>query len=551
MPASVFRWAIRLGYGLAIGLAVLAMGYAVAYLVSDYRDLYRWYRRGGPFYADGWWRVFFFTPTVKAWGNAFCVLALGGGGYVLRALTRSWRGLRGRSWTGVTVSLRRRDYVMLAGIPLVQLACWIYGTALVPPAYDEVFSAFHIAGQGPWRALSYYMLPNNHVLFNVLNALLFGWTGELVWTGRFISLLAWWGLGLLLYGWLRAGRGEKWAGTQVLAILVILPTWGFAIQARGYLLLLLFSWLAFVGAWTWVTGRGRRGLTVFAVASVLAYATVPVYLYIHASLLLWVVWERRRVGWDLLRSQLLAGVATFLFYLPGLTFSGAGALIDNRYVSAGGRGFLDFAGAFLPTLPDYPNYVGLTLGEWVPWLLPLLFLLSVLTYRWWPLADRRLLRFYGILLITTTAVVLLMRAVPFHRSLLFHFSFALLLLLIPVLRTRLRPLVWVLPLVLFFTVPRRFSLHLYYYDIVPVYRASLELIERIPEGATIRASDEAFYPAYLFRQRGGQLVGNHRRATYYLRGAADPEPPAGFVEVATAHDVTLYSRSENGSLNPR
>jgi hypothetical protein len=144
-----------------------------------------------------------------------------------------------------------------------------------------------------------------------------------------------------------------------------------------------------------------------------------------------------------------------------------------------------------------------------------------------------------------------MRAVPFHRSLLFHFSFALLLLLIPVLRTRLRPLVWVLPLVLFFTVPRRFSLHLYYYDIVPAYRASLELIERIPEGATIRASDEAFYPAYLFRQRGGQLVGNHRRATYYLRGAADPEPPAGFVEVATAHDVTLYSRSENGSLNPR
>jgi len=53
------------------------------------------------------------------------------------------------------------------------ICLWIWGNKMAMPAYDEVFSAQNAAGIHPFQCVSYYMLPNNHLLFNLLNGLFF------------------------------------------------------------------------------------------------------------------------------------------------------------------------------------------------------------------------------------------------------------------------------------------------------------------------------------------------------------------------------------------
>jgi hypothetical protein len=535
IPAGLIRWGYRLGCALGAGLVLAGLAFAIGYLLRDYPSLRDAYLSDGPFYRDGQWATDFFTPEVKGWGNLFCALGMAGGSVLLVHLLARWRAAERGMQADLVIQVTRGEGWYLLALWAVQLVLWLYGTSRVPPAYDEAFSALHIAGQGPFRALSYYMLPNNHVLFNVLNALVFGWAGDLVRTGRFISLLAWWGVATVLYAWARKVAGKLGGGALVPAVLVSLPVWGFAIQGRGYLLLVWFAWLAFVGAWEFVAGRGRGWLTLFSVSCVLGYATVPVFLYTHLALLAWMVYERRRIGWDLVRSQLLAGMGILLFYLPLLGYSGLGSLVGNRYISAGGRGFGEFAISFLPTVPGYAGWIGP--GAAVLLLAPLLGL--VIPVR--P-AYRRFLRFYLMLLTSTLLVVLLMRAVPFHRALVVQYSVAMVAAGLLVVRNHLR-WVWVgLALLFVFTVPRRFSLHLYYYDIVPTHRSAAALVNGIPDGATVFATDEAFYPAYLWRQRGGELTDGTDRATHYLRGPGGPAPPGEFTSVTAAVGVELYAR---------
>jgi len=74
----------------------------------------------------------------------------------------------------------RADWPWLAGVLMLGAGLWAWGATQVPPAYDEVFSAVYCAGNESLLATwSYYILPNNHVLFNLLNGGLFGWLHRL------------------------------------------------------------------------------------------------------------------------------------------------------------------------------------------------------------------------------------------------------------------------------------------------------------------------------------------------------------------------------------
>jgi len=92
------------------------------------------------------------------------------------------------------------------------------------------------------------MLPNNHVLFNVLNGALFGGLRDaslLVLTGRMLSGLAYAGTLGVVY-WLGRGlTGRRWAGAGLAALAgVQFSLWGFGFQARGYALYALLHWVA-------------------------------------------------------------------------------------------------------------------------------------------------------------------------------------------------------------------------------------------------------------------------------------------------------------------
>ena len=572
IKAHQVRWIQRVGYGIAILSLLIGIAYATWYLTQDYTTLHDSYLAQAPFYRSTHWATDFFAPQTKVSGDRYAalgiLLALLAGSYLLY----SWRRAERYPTPNLQLPLSQPDLLPLATLTLLQLSLWAYANHLLPPAYDEVFSAMHAAGAGPSRALTYYMLPNNHVLFNVLNGALFGWwTDNLVLTGRLISLAAYLALGALQYCWLRTLLHDRFAAFALAVLLaVLLPVWGFAAQARGYMLLLLFSWGAFVAVWRYQNGRGRGMQWLLSGCCLLAYATVPVFLYLHLALLGWIVlgWRlARRVDWALLDSQLVAGVGVFLFYLPAISFSGLGAITSNRYVAGGQQGMGEFAAKFLPTLPDYVNYLALDVAAGVQWLLPLLALLP-LTF-WWAQAQafRRLATFYALLLSVTLATVLLMRAVPFHRTLLFQLQFVGLFIACLPLAGRVftstggsasmqqRLLRWRQGLLrgvavgwlllaggLVWVTPEKFSLHLYYYDIVPTYRSVRGLMERVPVGARVAGSDESFYPLYLLR-RDGQPLTSVPVANYYIKRPGEALPEGEWNLAGQDAEYELYIRS--------
>ncbi|CAH1001411.1 hypothetical protein LEM8419_02314 [Neolewinella maritima] len=558
-PASPRSRSIpRLAYGLAVLFFLSNIVYAAWYLSQDYTTLRDAYLATGPFYRDAFWTTDFFTPSTKAAGDRFAAVAILLAVAVLVYLGYCWRHAEQRAAPAIRVPVKRDDILPLLCLATVQLGLWVYGNQLLPPAYDEVFSAMHAAAPGPLRALTYYMLPNNHVLFNVLNGTLFGWADDLVFTGRLISLLAYLLLGVLQYVWLRSLLSDRLAALALtLFLAVLLPVWGFAVQARGYALLLLFSWGAFLAVWQYVSGRGRGMRWVFAGCCVLAYATVPVFLYLHLALLIWIVrdWiRRRRIDWQLIATQLVAGVAVLLVYLPAITYSGLGAMVDNRYVAAGEEGGVAFARMFLPTLPHYVNYLALDIGSVLPYLLPLLALLPLLLVFAQRVLLRRLAIIYLIVLCSTIGTVLVMRAVPFHRTLVFQLQFVgLLIACIPLAAwewtvgsklprrwLRLVAVGWLLLAgALIWLTPAKFSLHLYYYDIVPTYQSMTTLLDQLPTDAKVAGSDEAFYPLY-FIQSDGEVLPS--AATYYVKRPTEPLPEGRWELVGQDREFEVYRR---------
>ena len=363
--------------------------------------------------------------------------------------------------------------------------------------------------------------------------------------------------GVLLYGWLRRLLGGRLVAFSLsLLLLVLLPSWGFAVQARGYALLYFFSWGAFICTWRYIQGgRGRRMETLLGISCALGYATVPVFLYVHLGLLAGIGadWVRElRVDWWLVGSQAVAGVAVLLFYLPAISFSGLGAITGNRYVAGQGGGVIDFVKQFLPTLPDYVNYLALDLGQWIWYLLPVLLVTAlILGLRSADGARRSLTQGVGWVLLATLATVLLMRAVPFHRTLGFQLQLVGLLLALLVVPGR-GPATgggrwrywcsgeWLLAVAaLIYLTPAKFSLHLYYYGIVPTHRSVVGLLDEVPDGAVVGTSDEAFYARYLLEQ---QERHDATEPTYYVKREFEPLPPGEWVRVGANAEFILLKQ---------
>ncbi|WP_116127590.1 hypothetical protein [Lewinella sp. IMCC34183] len=534
---------------LAGGALLLLTGitYAGWYLLQDYDSLRAGYLAGEPFYRSTVWDDEFFTPLTKQRGNGWCLLVIAAGLPVLYFIYRRWR--RGFGRRPLILPFGRADLPYLLVQVAVQAGLWGYAVDRLPLAYDEAFSAVHAAGVGPWRALSYYMLPNNHLLFNVINGALFGWTGDLVATGRLLSLLSLLVVGGLQYGWLRGLLGSRaGAVATVLLVSATLPVWGFAAQARGYGLLYLFSWMAVVGLWRYRTGGGAGALALFSLGCVGGYASVPVFLYVHLALLVWIglAWLSAR-SWAprFLRWQVATMVAVLVFHLPALTYSGDRAFVANRYVSAVPEGLLDFALRFLPTVPGYLNYISPEpLNGW-PFLLPLVLLAAAA--RGWLGADQKASRLATLWILLWLAVVFTavgMRAVPFHRTLPLQASFGLVFLIVSLARQVGAGTATVTALLgtslLVARVPAQFNLHLYYYDMAGGYRAATELLEDLPAGSPASFSDEAFYPRYLWEQRESEGAGLWGGAPlrYYVTSSGEPLPPE--IDSEALHRVGDY-----------
>ena len=423
--------------------------------------------------------------------------------------------------------LETADLAPIAIILCAAIGLWCWGNRMAAPASDEVFSALNVAGIHPFQGVSYYMLPNNHLCFNLLNNLIFHPVADKVFTGRLLSLVAYIAVIIVLYYWLQSVLANRW-----LALLCALTAglqfqvWGFGFQARGYELYLLAEWGLIVSLFRHISTGEERWLRLMALCSVTGFFCLPSFLYLYAAVIVFMALRslikknRNARFWEF---QLITIGITYLCYVPALCFSGLESITHNNYVSAMGAfkktGHVAFAQWMFPFFKPYIIH----LFSDVHWNnLPVNVLLFVLPAFLAFHRKNRTLRLAGLFYATLWPVffliTIIMEKLPFERNLIGHYSFtyaALLLLawwLTDLLAAagRMKMAKWVLftGVIVFFGIHfSRTNLTylkdtLYEYDVNAYYKDKAEWLSNIPVGSTVAISDEDFYSYFLCLRLG-------------------------------------------------
>jgi hypothetical protein len=556
------KWLYLLSALVCIG----CIAFALFYLFSGYKYLIHWFENlNGCFYQKDVWPSRFFTADTKSTGNYLCILALV---LCLPAFGYIGKRLRQKENTvSVTFRCALRDVLWPAGLIVLASGLWAWGNTLVAPAFDEVFSALNCAGIHPFQTLSYYMLPNNHLYFNFLNATLGHFCEDKVLSGRCISLAAYLGIALLAFYWFRRLIGNRFpAFLAVLIIALQFPVWGFSFQNRGYELYILAQWLAFISLFRYLQSGERCWLQLNTMSCIAGYLLLPSFLYFHTAQMLFIGVQqllRKKPGRAFWKYQLIGLCFVFIFYLPAFCFSGIGAFSGNRYVSPMGLNLPDFINIALPVFRSYMDYCFSSLAgndsifNRILFLLPLLLLFFHKKPFWFSLGL-----FYAAMLLSFLALTLGMRRYPFHRNLGGELSIILAILIIMLYRFsrilfrkmnnriagNLFFSILLLSLGFHFIWKDRadVSNSLYFYDINATYEKIRADISDIPAGSSVGFTDECFYWKYLCEKRGLLTSAcSTRQETYFVKLSREkfPKNAAGGYQLwQKLDDYELYQR---------
>jgi hypothetical protein len=171
---------------------------------------------------------------------------------------------------------------------------------------DELYTINQFSSRGPLHVVTDYHVPNNHVFFNLVNALTPNSASVLPLRARLWSMLSVGAAGLSLLGhfW-RRGRFVEGA-IGACTMLAVEQLDDLTLQARGYGFVCLAAVVLSLAVTRLAETDDRRELAVIAVASVLGSYTMPTFVF-FAGLVLLVLWAQRRT-----RAEFLCGVATGL-----------------------------------------------------------------------------------------------------------------------------------------------------------------------------------------------------------------------------------------------
>lgn len=285
------------------------------------------------------------------------VLAAGGGCYLLFS-RRIWAfvqqlvdeiGAVFNSMAAVFQEMTRQQrmavWLLFTGIGIYRL----YFYFAFPMHPDEVCSYLFFARQGVLVTTTNYVLPNNHILLNLLCAIL----NKVVSLPpkaimRLPSMIGDMILFAGVFCLFSRGHDFKRAFVVVGGTAFCYYTSYYAVQGRGYELQIICALISGLAGWKCFCGpcrHSRKGFGMFVVFSVAGLYLNPTFCYhVTAMGLLcgYCLLKRREKGWTLLiRAMLLIGLWTLLLYLPVLLMGGWGGLVQNSLdPNEGFRGLL-------------------------------------------------------------------------------------------------------------------------------------------------------------------------------------------------------------------
>ena len=314
-----------------------------------------------------------------------------------------------------------RDW-MLWAILLVAAVVRVAALSL-PMRFDEAVTYVEFVRK-PWATVvSSYPYPNNHVFFSLLAKATSALAPDEPWAIRLPAFLFGLAIVPLTYGVGRTFFGRRegliaaaFAATATPLVLYSVNARGYAIVAALFLAELLIVQRLRSNPSSW------RGWAAIAVCATIGAYTIPVMLYPHGVLGVWLALDWLRHRDRVARTTLVhfafasavAGAAALILYAPIIHQEGLGALVGNKFVTP--QSWPSFA-------TQMPRSLLATLIQWTDplplWLTPLALALAVVgvvrsrrTRRDTPSLAGAIAIWCGVLLLAT-------HRVPFMRMWIF------------------------------------------------------------------------------------------------------------------------------------
>lgn len=181
---------------------------------------------------------------------------------------------------------------------------------------DEFGTVGTFSSRGPWRVITDYRAPKNHIFFNLLNSVLPGRESLDPARARALSIAATLLTGALIAAY-AARRGQWLEGAALVGVWTLAPeALTLSMEARGYGFLGLFAVVAAIATLEYFRRPRRRWLVALGLAAALGVYTIPSFLFFAGPLLL-LIWLAKRTRETFLAGA-LAGVAILLLYAPVL-----------------------------------------------------------------------------------------------------------------------------------------------------------------------------------------------------------------------------------------
>ena len=203
---------------------------------------------------------------------------------------------------------------------------------------DELFTIEFYSSRGLLYSWLNYNEPNNHILFNMINSI---WPSAIAFDpcyARLFSLLLLFSsfLFIVLFSYF-----EKAYAAGALVLLLLATNFAgldLILQARGYGLMMASSIALTISVRRYIDGHRRFWLAAAVVCAFAGTATVPIFLFFAAPMMVFLFVVCRRP--EIVVASLITAFAGIVFYAPT-----AGQILDAAagYGSAWGREYADIS----------------------------------------------------------------------------------------------------------------------------------------------------------------------------------------------------------------
>jgi len=294
-----------------------------------------------------------------------------------------------------------------------------------PIGYDEAYTFIYFASKPFKFILADYHAPNNHILNSLLIGIAYRILGNHTWIVRLPALIA----SVLAIPAVYFMARRFYSLDQALAAAAVLAVYPSLVRAtgngRGYMLVILFSFLLANIAGLLVQRQDRTALAAYAITGALGFYSIPIFLYPMAGISLWVIathlssdepWRQRfnNIGAFMI-ACLGCGLLTFILYSPVIFFgTGLRSIISNDIVAP--QTWSNFLDSVNPRVTR-------TWADWTASLSPAIrdllsggFLLSLFLYR--KVSNQRL-PMQLFILIAIAVILVLQRVIPLPRIWIF------------------------------------------------------------------------------------------------------------------------------------